>query len=403
VSAEAAIQPLIDLQDPDVARDPYPHYRRLLREQPVYHTEHGFWLLTRYDHVDSLLRDRRLGRQGFTAGMRSRYGDGPLFEMFSRGMNFLDPPDHKRIRSLVSRAFTPKTVQTLRPRIHSLVRGLLAELLPQGEMDVVRDFAYPLPIAVICEILGVPEADRPRVQRPAAEVSAAVDPAVDEQTLAVANEAMAEILDYFGGLIAERRRRPREDLLSQLIAVESDGAVLTDAELLSTVVLLFGAGHETTKALIAQGLVALVENPSQLALLRQKPELLPDAVDEMLRYDPPTQIAGRLVMAELELDGHRFSPGDRLALCIGAANRDPDRFADPDAFAVERPDKGRLSFGGGIHFCLGADLARTESTIAFGELLRRIRRFELDEAGVRWRPTLVMRSPEAVPIGFEAA
>lgn len=403
MSAAPATPQLIDLQDPDVARDPYPHYRRLLREQPVYRTEHGFWLLTRYDHVDALLRERRLGRQGFTADMQSRYGDGPLFEMFSRGMNFLDPPDHRRIRSLVSKAFTPKTVQTLRPRIHSLVRRLLDELLPQGEMEVVRDFAYPLPIAVICEILGVPEADRERVQKPAAEISAAVDPAVDEETLALANDAMAEILDYFGGLIAERRQRPQEDLLSQLIAVESDGAVLTDAELLSTVVLLFGAGHETTKALLAQGLVALAAHPSQLALLRNRPELVSEAVDEMLRYDPPTQIAGRLVMDDLDFEGHRFSPGDRLALCIGAANRDPDRFDDPDAFVVDRADKGRLSFGGGIHFCLGADLARTESTIAFAELLRRIRRFELDEAAVRWRPTLVMRSPEAVPIAFEAA
>jgi cytochrome P450 len=390
----------IDFRDPAVIRDPYPHYARLRRDDPVHRSALGFWLLTRHAHVEQSLHDPRLGRAGLTNGMRRRFGDGPVVEVLGRALNFLDPPEHRRLRSMASRAFTRSVIQRARPRIALHAQRLLDGIVGCGAVDFVDAFAYPFPVHVISDILGVPEADRPSLMRAAKEVSAAADPVVSPETAQRASASVAAIAAYFRDLAAVRRQRPEDDVLSELaLATTTTGDTLSESEVVSMVVLLFGAGHETTKSLIASGTVALAQFPDQLELIRGDPSLLPSAVNEMLRYDAPTQIVGRIANQAITLEGRLVGPGENVVLAVGAANRDPDRFPEADRFDVTRGDPG-VTFGAGIHFCLGAELARTEAVTAFSALIERVRRVQLED--VVWRRTFVMRSPESVRVVLDA-
>jgi cytochrome P450 len=394
-SAELLFNPLA----PEFLADPYPHYRRLRDEDPVHESPLGFWVLTRHDDVAGMLRDPRFGRKGFERILAARFGDAG----FDLSMLFRDPPDHTRLRTLVSKAFTPRVVEQMREHIQQIVDGLLAAIAPAGAMDLVADFAYPLPVAVICEMLGVPGGDRERFRDWTVHIARALDaialptePEVVERGLA-ARRALA---DYFRELMAARRRRPRGDLLSELIAAEEQGDRLSEGELMATILLLFVAGHETTVNLIGNGTLALLRHPDQLRRLREEPTLLPAAVEELLRYDGPVQRTGRICSTEVQVGGRTIPANSVVLGLIGAANRDPAVFPDPDRLDVGRAENRHLAFGWGIHFCLGASLARLEAQIAFGTLLRRLPRLALATAAPEWRPASALRGLRALPVAF---
>jgi pimeloyl-[acyl-carrier protein] synthase len=391
---------------PEVHRDPYPLYRRLRTESPVHLNFSGVWLLTRYADVQSILRDPSVfsndSRQSdlyrvFMASMGDR-DLGPLGDDTARSMLFTDPPDHDRLRALVSQAFTARRIDAMRPHIQEIADGLIDEVEASGEFDVVAKLAYPLPITVICQMLGVPVADRHLFRGWSQELVPVIDPLVTLEILDRANVAATAFHQYFDALAAERRSHLRDDLLSALIQAEDEGQKLTHQELRTTCVLLLVAGHETTVNLISNGMLALLQHPTQLEALRAEPSLLKNAVEEMLRYDSPVQFVGRTLLQDVEIDGRQISRGDQVVGIIGAANRDPAQFSEPDRFDVRRRDVRHLSFSGGIHFCLGAQLARAEGQAAIGSLVRRFPRLDLAGAELEWRDTVTLRGLKALPV-----
>ncbi|MFG3296851.1 cytochrome P450 [Streptomyces sp. NPDC048179] len=385
--------PHYDPTDPAVQADPYPLYRALREADPLHWNPPGFWFLTRYTDVHTLLRDPQLGADN--GGATGPDGDDEAhIERMAGGdtpsMILMDPPGHTRLRALVNKVFTPRSIAYLHGRIERIVDRLLTDW-GTGEGDFVEDFAYPLPLEVICEMLGVPVADRADVRDWSEDMAHLVDPVVTPETVARGMRGRRRIVAYFRDLVAERRRAPGEGILSALIRAETEGDRLTSDELLSTAALLVVAGHETTANMIANGMLALLRNPDQLELLRSSgPDLVPSAVEEMLRYDGPAQAVGRRALTDLDLHGVRVSRGARLVLSLGAANRDPERFPDPDRFDIARRDNRHLALSGGAHFCVGAPLARMEATVAFTALLRRYPRPEL-AAEPRWRERTGLR------------
>ncbi|CAN5240513.1 cytochrome P450 [soil metagenome] len=402
------------LATPEGRRDPYPRYAQLREQWPVHRlvldvpgSSVGTWVLTRFDHCQSVLRHPHVGKD--FASMQRRWGidEGELaaqqaFSSERPSMLFSDPPDHNRLRGLVSKAFTPRTVEALRPHIVRLADEVL-DTLGTGEVDVMAALAFPLPVSVIGEMLGVPRADRPQFQRLVRASAAALEPFVSAESLASANEATLEMEEYFRHLVAERRKAPTDDLLSKLIAAEDGGDQLSTQELLSTAILLFAAGFETTTNLIGNGLLALLRHPGELDRLRQDPFLLPSAVEELLRYDSPVQVNGRIAGDDIEIDGHAFPAGATLLVLQGAANRDPRRFPDADRLDIGRADGASMSFGTGIHFCLGAALARVEGQVVFGRLLERYRSIELLDDNPRYRDSITLRGLAALPVSLKQA
>ncbi len=402
------------LATPEGRADPYPRYAQLREHWPVHRlaleipgSSAGTWVLTRFDHCQSVLRHPRVGKD-FNA-MQRRWGLSgeelaaqQTFSSERPSMLFSDPPDHTRLRGLVSKAFTPRTVEALRPHIVRLADEVL-DAIGEGEVNVMAALAFPLPVSVIGEMLGVPAADRPQFQRLVRASAAALEPFVSAEVLEAANGATLEMEDYFRHLVAERRRSPGDDLLTQLIAAEDHGDQLSTQELLSTAILLFAAGFETTTNLIGNGLLALLRHPDQLERLRRDPGLLPSAVEELLRYDSPVQVNGRIAGAEIEIDGHAFPAGATLLILQGAANRDPRRFPDPDRLDVGRADGASMSFGTGIHFCLGAALARVEGQVVFGRLLERYGRIELLDDSPSYRDSITLRGLAELPVRLQAA
>jgi cytochrome P450 len=401
--AMTATEILFDPFLPAVIADPYPSYHRLRAADPVHLSPLGFWLLSRYDDCVMVLRDQRFGRQGFEGALEAVYGSVAEEDRVPRSMLFRDPPDHTRLRSLVNRAFTPRVVEGLRPRIQQIVDELLDRVQDAGAMETIADLAYPLPVTVISEMLGVPEDDRDAIRQWSADVARSLDaiglPGTGD--LVTRGRAGRRVLgEYFRGLIPERRRRPRADLLSQLIAAEEQGDKLSEGELLATCVLLYIAGHETTVNLIGNGLLALLRHPAELSRLRTDPGLVPGAVEELLRYDGPVQRTARIAYEDLEIDGRRIAKGAMVVALLGAANRDPAHFPDPDRLDVARADNRHIAFGFGIHFCLGAPLARLEAQIAFNTLIRRAPRLALATEAPEWRDSQVLRGLKALPVTF---
>ena len=384
---------------PEFIADPYPLYHRLRIEDPVHRSPMGFWVLTRYDDVTMALRDPRFGRAGFDELLRARFGESG----FDLSMLFRDPPDHTRLRMLVSKAFTPRVVERLRPRIQQVVDGLLDAVHPARAMDVIADLAYPLPVTVICEMLGVPGGDRARFRQWSEAIARSLDAIAmpgDPEIVERGNAARRALADYFRALIAERRQAPRADLLSELIAAEEQGDRLSEPELLATCMLLFVAGHETTVNLIGNGLLALLRHPAELRRLREDPSLVESAVEELLRYDGPAQRTGRMPSVDVEIDGRTIRKGDLLLAVIGAANRDPAHFPEPDRLDLTRGDNHHLAFGWGIHFCLGASLARAEAQLAINTVLRRMPALALATSAPEWREASALRGLRALPVGW---
>jgi pimeloyl-[acyl-carrier protein] synthase len=392
----------VDPYGPEMIVDPYPTYARLRVAGPIYLDPPGMWFLARHADVQQALRDPRFGRAGFGAVAEAAFGPGPVQESFSRWMLFMDPPDHTRLRALVTKAFTPRTVERLRPEIQRMVDGLLDPLEERGSFDLIADLAYPLPVMVISELLGVPADDRDRFHDWSAAVAKALDiltvPRPD--VVGRANDAALGLTEYFRGLVAARRKEPRGDLLSALVAAEDEGHRLTEEELLATCVLLFFAGHETTVNLIGNGTLALLRHPDQLARLRADRSLIGSAVEELLRYDGPVQRTGRVALADVEVGGCAIRRGERVSILLGAANRDPARFEDPNRLDVARADAHHhhLAFGGGIHYCLGAALARVEAQIAIGTLVRRLPNLRLQTDAPAWRENIVLRGLTTLPL-----
>lgn len=393
--------PVLDFDPFDKAHraNPYPYLRRLREQAPIYRNPLGHWLISRHADVTAVFRDKRFGHG--THLLQQNNFRRPV-EGRSRPFIMLDPPEHTRLRSLVNKAFTPRMVDRLEPRIQAIVDGLLDIALERDTVDLMDAFAYSVPVMVISELLGVPREDMDSVKELSHVVARGVDPDFQHtpEEMKIRAKAFADFDEYFRGLLAQRREHPREDLLSGLAAVRESGSALSEGELLTTCILLYVAGHETTMDLIGNGTLALTRNPDQLKKFREDPSIAASAVEELLRFDPPTQMTRRTALEDVELDGHLIRQGEQVVLMRGAANRDPAAFHNPDDLDLTREDNKHVAFDGGIHFCLGAPLARLEGRIAFTTLVRRAPHLELaiDEAGLRYRDNLVIRGLVDLPI-----
>jgi pimeloyl-[acyl-carrier protein] synthase len=391
---------------PEVHEDPYPLYHQLRAADPVHRSPLGFWVLTRHSDVLAVLRDPRMSRDPRRSErMELLRLSAEVDELLSSeeaapSMLFVDPPDHTRLRALVNKAFTPGAVERLRPRVEAIVAELLDRVAGAGAMDVVEDLAYPLPVTVICELFGVPESDRDRFRGWSRELVHLLDPLVAASSLERALQARLALRGFLHELIAERRAHPTGDLLTALIAAEDQGRQLSEPELVSMCVLLLVAGHETTVNLIANGTLALLRHPEARAGLQADAALLGSAVEELLRYDSPVQFTSRHALADLEIGGRRVRAGETVIAVLGAANRDPAQFPDPDRLDLARAPNRHIAFGGGIHFCLGAPLARVEARIAIGALLARLPGLELGPGSPVRRDTVTLRGLTSLPVTF---
>ncbi|MFD8082674.1 cytochrome P450 [Kitasatospora sp. NPDC059722] len=381
---------------------PYDAYAELREHAPVtYYEPTKQWLVSRHEDVSALLRDRRLGRtytHRFSHEEFGRPAPDPAHEPFhtlnDHGLLDLEAPDHTRIRRLVSKAFTPRMVEGLRPTVRRLAGELVDGLLADGGGDLVAAVAEPLPVAVIAEMLGVPEADRHLLRPWSADITGMFELNPTEEAARRAVTASIEFSDYLRALIRERRAVPGTDLISALVQAQEGTDALSEQEMISTCVLLLNAGHEATVNTTGNGWWALFRNPGELARLRGDVDgLLPTAVEELMRWDTPLQMFERWVLEDIEVRGVTVPRGSEIALLFGSANRDPERFADPDRLDLGRTDNPHVTFGAGIHFCLGAPLARLELTESYGALLRRAPGLRLVREP-EWRPGYVIRGLE---------
>ena len=389
--------------DPAFLEDPYPAYHRLRVEDPVHRHPLGFYVLTRYDDVAGFLRDPRFGKGGYQALFESRFGTGPNGPWLPTSMLFRDPPDHTRLRALVSKAFTPRVVETLRPHVEAIVERLLDRVADLPRVDVIEALAYPLPVTVISELMGVPPEDNETIKEWSRDVARALDAIalpVGPDVIERGTRATEAIAGYFRALAEERRQRPGPDLLSGLVEAEEAGDRLSERELLATCLLLYVAGHETTVNLIGNGLLALLRHPEERRRLQADPALLPAAVEELLRYDSPVQRTGRMAADDADIGGVPIPNGTLVLGLVGAANRDPAHFAEPDRLDLGRDQPRHLAFGAGIHYCLGASLARLEAQVAIGALLRRFPAVTLAVERPAWRPSSTLRGLEALPVAL---
>lgn len=397
--------PLFNPFSPEFLRNPYPSFELLRENQPLMKTPLGFWVASRYADVQMILKDRRFGK-GFDERMKMRNGDdvfdNPVYANMRTWMLVQDPPDHSRLRGLVSKAFTARRIEGLRPQIQTLVDELLDRAAPRGRMDFIRDFAYPLPVNVICDMLGIPPEDRSHFEFGSKISGRLIDPTpVSAEELQEIGDGFSRQEAYFRDLFARRRAEPQDDLTTVLVQAEEAGERLTEAELVGNVILLFGAGHETTVNLLGNGLLALLQNPDEYAKLRDNPDLVPGAIEEMLRFDSSVQMTGRTAMEDVEVNGVTIPKGDHIINLLGSANRDGAAFDAPESFRVDRKDVRPMSFGGGIHFCLGAQLARVEADIAFRSLLARLPDLRLEKPDEPdWRPTFTLRGLTSLPIAW---
>ena len=392
---------------PEGKSDPYQRYAAIREHSPMFRSALGFVVVGRYEDCQWVLRDPRFGKgepgnlwegYGLTEEQwHERFGD---MEQRTRSMLGLDPPDHTRLRRLGAKAFTPKTVENLRPDIVRLTDELLDQF--DGEVDVISALALPLPMAVIGEMLGIPESDRSALQPHVRASAAMLEVNVALEQVEVAAKSSKVIAEHLEDLIAARRAEPTDDLLSDLIHVEEQGDQLSHSELIATVMLLFGAGFETTTNLIGNGLLALLEHPDELQRLRDDRSLMKTAVEELLRWDSPVQVDGRMVFEDVDVHGTTVAAGEQFVTLLGAANRDPRAFDDPERFDVGRVGQAPMSFGGGIHYCLGAALARAEGAVVFDRLLDRFPAIEPAWGDERpgFRDAIVLHGLESLPVQF---
>ena len=399
---EASVPTGIELTplDPAFQRDPYPVLDRLRSREPVHHDQViRRWVLSRHDDIDAVLRDRDMAVDPRKAA------PGTYMEMFSAAesgrepsMLFLDAPDHTRLRGLVNKAFTPRAVEQMRPRIQEIVDELLDGVVESGGVDLIASFAGPLPTIVIAEMLGVDPADRGDFKRWSDEGVMGFNPLLSEEERERVMASTAAMGDYFRRAIAERHGSPRDDLISSLIAVEEAGDQLTDEEIVTMCSLLLAAGNVTTTDLIGNGVLALLQHPEELRKLREDPALIENAVEEMLRFDSPVTQTARIPMSDLALGGCPIGAGQSVLTSLAAANHDPSAYPDPHRFDVTRKDTHHHSFGGGAHFCLGAPLARLEAQVAIGTLVQRFPRLRLADEPLEWRGVPAFRGLVRLPV-----
>ena len=369
-----------DLRTIDAAflDNPYPTYAALRQFDPVHRSPDGSYFLTRYDDVMAVYRSRAFSSDK-KAEFKPKYGDSPLYIHHTTSLVFNDPPLHTRVRKLLAPAFTPRALNVLEPRFAALVDGLLDAAEARGKIDLIEDFAAALPVEIIGDLLGVPRADRGPLRGWSLAILGALEPVLSPQSERRGNQAVAEFSSYLGDLIDQRRRDPRDDdVLSALIAGAVDGAPLSENELIQNCIFLLNAGHETTSNLIGNGVAALLDHPAERAKLRDNPELIETAVEEFLRFESSNQLGNRRASEDVKIGGKTLKLGSFITLCIGAANRDPAQFCDPDRLDIARTPNRHLAFGAGAHVCAGITLARMEGRIAIGRLLRRFPKLRRD-------------------------
>lgn len=427
---------LVNLQQEEVRVNPYPFYEQLREHDPVHWDEVlGFWVLSRYGDIDALYTDDRFSRaQGLMRGFdrlseSERQLVQPVYHSFSKTVFYADPPYHTHLRGLMNHAFTPRRVERLRPNIQRIVTELLdAAQCRDGTVDVIRDLAYPLPVMVIAELLGLPATDRERFKKWSDDLFAILGTVRQKSSdlLERAVQSLHEMTDYVSDLSQKRRESPRDDLLTALLSVTAEddlacphphvapsslatgeltrehtaASALTAEELVSNINILLSTGHETTTHLIGNGILALLQHPDQMQRLRAQPSLLAHAIEEMLRYDNPVQITYRAALEDADIRGKRIRKGDLVNSIVGSANRDPRRFSNPNQFDITRNEGRHLGFGLGIHFCIGAPLVRLEAEIVFGTILRRFPGIRLAAETLEWQEHPIFRGLKSLPVNL---
>jgi cytochrome P450 len=387
---------------PHVYLDPYPTYAMLRTTDPVHWSPlMDSWVIARYQDVDAILRDQK----HFSNDARNRRA--PRFRVTSGvpgdpNMLVLDPPDHTRLRALVSKAFTPSAIAALEPRIRTIVGELLDHIADPASFDLIETIAYPLPVIVMAELLGVPPAERAQFKKWSDQRARVLEPTITPRERQDAIQAAKAFDAYFRDVIEARRMVPRDDLISTLVAIEEAGDTLSPYELLIMLRLLLIAGNETTTNLIGNGMLALLRHPEQIQTLQEDPSLIPSAIEELLRYDTPVQLDGRTIMEDMDFQGRPLQKGQGVVLLLGSANRDPEVFRDPDRLDVTRNEASHIAFGRGIHHCLGAPLARLEGRIAFEALLERFSDINLLTEQPSFKNNVVLRGLKTLPLSARA-
>lgn len=393
--------------DPNFQANPYPIYHSLRSVEPIHQSFTGMWVLTRYTDVKAVLRDPRfcVDKMPKHVKHKSHYLEqrdfNTLAQAISKWLIFLDPPEHTRLRGLVSKAFSAATVKSLRPQIQQIADDLIGKVRHKGFMDIMSDLACPLPCNVIAAILGIPVEDWYKLYYWSDELSRILDPLRSLEDYEQMNKVALEFTDYFKSLIAQRQKSPQQDLLSTLIAVKEQDNKLSEEEIISVCMLLFFAGEETTLGIIGNGMLALLRHPQQMQQLKSEPMLIQSAVEEILRYDSPLQITTRVATEDVNIDGVTIRVGEKALVSLGAANRDPAQFPDPDRFDITRANNSHLAFSDGIHYCLGAALARIEAEIAINTLVQQLPDIKLSQEKLEWRNKVSVRSLKALPITFK--
>jgi len=400
----------LNLNGPKAVSNPYPIYDQLRNQDPVHWSESdNYWYITRYADLTSLIRDERMSSARFRAvasGLPEEVQQklSALIGAVSSWMLMSDPPSHTRMRGLVNKAFTPRIIENMRERIQTLVDGMLDKVQENGRMDVIADLAIPLPATVIADMLGVPDEDQPQFKKWSDDIAAGLLGSESVGTQAerypIAQKSFLELSDYFRGIVEELRGHPQDNLLSALVEAEEAGDKLTEGELFANCVLLMFAGHETTTNLIGNGTLALLQDPKQMQMLQNNGELIGSAVEELLRFDSPVQKLGRLATADIEIGGKVIKAGELVFLCYGAANRDPEQFSNPGQLDITRSDNRHVAFAQGIHYCLGASLARLEGQITINTLLNRMPDIKLESEDLERKPSTVLRGLKALPVSF---
>jgi hypothetical protein len=389
---------------PRVYLNPYPKYAELRAKAPLHWSPLlEAWVATRYADVDAILRDHKRFSSDPRQRQRTRAPRTMVDNPGGQSMLFVDPPEHTRLRALVNKAFTPQAIAALTPRLQGIVQELLDQIPEPSHFDLIDTLAYPLPVIVMAELLGIPPQDRAQFKLWSDRRARALEPTITPREIQEANRAAREIDDYFRGVIKARRLEPRDDLISTLVATEEAGDTLTQDEILVMLRLLLIAGNETTTNLIGNGMLALLRHPDQLQKLRAHPALIDTAVEEMLRYDTTVQVDFRSALEDVEIGGQHITRGQGIMLLLGAANHDPEVFHAPEQFDITRHEASHLSFGRGVHHCLGAPLARTEARLAFTGLLERFSDIRLLTEHPPFKDNVVLRGLKSLPIGATPA
>jgi len=402
-----------DLDGPEFLANPYPIFDQMRSNDPIFWSaESNYWILTRYVDITSLIQSEQLSSNRIAAHAGRLPDEAkeyfrPFFSAISSWMLMVDPPDHTRLRGLVNKAFTPRVVENMRGLVQDLVSSMLAAVKDQGHMDVMTDLANPLPAIVIAELLGVPRTDQRQFKEWSDDIALAlsgIDTATTKDELfalyELAQKSFLALSEYFRERAVELRRHPRESLLSALAQAEEQGDRLTEDELFANCVLLMIAGHETTTNLIGNGILALLQNPGQREALTSNPELIGSAVEELLRYDSPVQKMGRIALADIHVAGKQIKKGQLVCFSFAAGNRDPEQFESPEQLDITRKPNRHLAFGHGLHYCVGAALARLEGQIVINSVLRCLPKLQLANENLEWYRNFTLRGLKSLPVVF---